>query len=57
MTQITLPPLLTWVLNQERIITDPKTFNDFDDYDNYTTVDSTMPSAVFNIFCTVVYVE
>jgi len=38
-------------------ITDPKTFNDFDDYDRYTTVDSTMPSAVFNVSCRVHYVN
>ncbi len=38
-------------------LTDARTFNDFDDYDNYTTVDSSMPSAVFTIFCTVVYVN
>ena len=38
-------------------ITDPKTFNDFDDYDNYTTVESTMPSAIFNVSCKVVYVN
>jgi hypothetical protein len=38
-------------------ITDPKTFNDFDDYDNYTTVDSTMPSAIFDISCKVNYVN
>jgi hypothetical protein len=39
------------------VITDPKTFNDFDDYDNYATVDSTMPSAVFNVLCKVNYVN
>ncbi len=32
------------------------TFNDFDDFDGYSTVDSTMPSAVFNILCEVDYV-
>ena len=31
-------------------------FNDFDDYNGYTKVDSTMPSAVFDIQCTVCYV-
>jgi hypothetical protein len=39
------------------VITDPKTFNDFDDYDNYTYVDSTMPSAIFNVLCKVNYVN
>ena len=33
------------------------TFNDFDDFDGYTRVDSTMPSAIFNIGCTIDYVN
>jgi hypothetical protein len=33
------------------------TFNDFDDFDGYTKRDSTMPSAVFDILCSVVYVK
>lgn len=33
------------------------TFDDFDDYNGYTRRDSTMPSAVFDIACEVVYVE
>ena len=33
------------------------TFNDFDDFDGFTRVDSTMPSAIFNIGCTVDYVN
>lgn len=32
-------------------------FNDFDDYNGYTKIDSTMPSAVFKIACTVNYVD
>ena len=32
-------------------------FNDFDDYNHYTKTDSTMPSAVFKITCSVVYVD
>ncbi len=32
-------------------------FNDFDDFNNYTKTDSTLPSAVFNIKCRVVYME
>ncbi|MFH0735485.1 MAG: hypothetical protein V1773_13605 [bacterium] len=32
-------------------------FNDFDDYNNLTKVDSTLPSAVFNISCSVCYVN
>lgn len=38
-------------------ITNPRTFDDFDDYNEYTTVDSTMPSAIFNVSCRVVYVN
>jgi hypothetical protein len=32
------------------------TYNDIDDYNNYTRVDSTLPSAVFNVKCKVDYV-
>jgi MSHA pilin protein MshD len=32
------------------------TFNDFDDYNGFTKRDSTMPSAIFDISCQVVYV-
>ncbi len=35
---------------------DPSTFNDIDDYNGYTRIDSTMPSAIFKIRCTVNYV-
>jgi len=35
----------------------PETFNDYDDFNNYTNVDSTMPSAFFTIKCTVDYVD
>jgi MSHA pilin protein MshD len=31
-------------------------FNDFDDFNNFAKVDSSMPSAPFNILCKVVYV-
>ena len=34
----------------------PATFNDIDDYDGYTKIDSTMPSAIFKIRCSVNYV-
>jgi hypothetical protein len=37
--------------------TSPETFNDYDDFHNYTNVDSTMPSALFTIKCTVDYVD
>jgi hypothetical protein len=33
------------------------TFNDFDDFHGYTKVDSSMPSAVFDISCEVFYVH
>ncbi len=33
------------------------TFNDFDDFNGFTKRDSTMPSAVFDIECSVVYVK
>lgn len=33
------------------------TFDDFDDYNNFTKRDSTMPSAIFDISCQVVYVD
>lgn len=33
------------------------TFNDFDDYNGFTNRDSTMPSAIFDIKCQVVYVD
>jgi hypothetical protein len=35
----------------------PKTFNDFDDYNNYATTDSSMPTAIFNVACKVNYVN
>lgn len=38
-------------------ISNPLTFNDFDDYDNYAAVDSTMPSAIFHVSCRVGYID
>lgn len=35
----------------------PVTFNDFDDFNNYIRVDSSMPSAVFTIRCKVGYIN
>jgi hypothetical protein len=32
-------------------------FDDFDDYNGYTFVDSTMPTALFNYKCTVQYID
>jgi len=34
-----------------------ETFNDFDDYDGFTRRDSTMPSAIFDLACEVVYIS
>jgi hypothetical protein len=36
---------------------DPVTFNDFDDYNGYTGIDSSMPSAIFNFGCRVTYIN
>jgi len=36
---------------------DPKTFNDFDDYNGYSGEDTTMPTAVFDFSCRVCYVN
>lgn len=36
---------------------DYDTWDDFDDFNNYTFVDSSMPSAIFNVDCEVVYVD
>jgi hypothetical protein len=47
---------LTSVLGPETGETE-STFDDFDDYNNFTKRDSTMPSAIFDISCQVVYVE
>jgi MSHA pilin protein MshD len=37
--------------------TDASTFNDFDDYNNFTGVDSTMPSAIYNFSSQVCYIN
>jgi len=47
---------LTSVLGPETGETED-TFDDFDDYNGFTKRDSTMPSAIFDISCQVVYVE
>jgi len=38
---------------------DPRTYNDFDDYDGYSTIDTTMAkqTAIFDIACSVNYVN
>lgn len=61
----------TMYINDLSLLTDPQklgceagedgndisTFNDFDDFNNYTKVDSSMPSAIFQISCKVGYVQ
>ena len=47
---------LSPVLGKESGETRPD-FDDFDDFNNYFEVDSTMPSAVFDINCSVEYVD
>ena len=44
------------LLGPEAGETSDSLFNDFDDYDGFTKRDSTMPSAIFDITCEVVYV-
>ena len=36
---------------------DYDTWDDFDDFNGYTFVDSSMPSAIFNVECEVVYID
>ena len=36
---------------------DYDTWDDFDDFNNYTFIDSSLPSAFFNIECEVVYID
>jgi hypothetical protein len=52
---VTLLSQLSSVLGPESGETE-ETFNDFDDYHGFTKRDSTMPSAIFDIACEVVYV-
>jgi MSHA pilin protein MshD len=44
-------------IDSGEVATDARTFNDFDDYDAYTGIDSTMPSAVFSFSSTVNYIN
>ena len=39
------------------ISTKSSTFDDFDDYNGYAAIDSSMPTAPFNISCTVKYIN
>ena len=39
------------------VATNRFTFSDFDDYNGYVTVDSTMPSAIYHLSCRVAYVD
>lgn len=47
-----LNPDSTW-----EILDSLETYDDFDDYHNYTTIDSTMPSAVFDVSSQITYVN
>ncbi len=38
-------------------LTDPRTFNDFDDYKNYAKTENSMPTAIFHLSCDVYYVD
>lgn len=53
----TFTPANALGVDSGEVVTDPLTFNDFDDYDNYTAVDSTMPSAIYDLSCRVCYVD
>jgi hypothetical protein len=44
-------------IDSGEVITDSRTFNDFDDYDGFSGIDSTMPSAIFNFSSSVNYVN
>ncbi len=44
-------------IDSGEVATDARTFNDFDDYNGFTGIDSTMPSAIFNYSSTVGYVD
>jgi hypothetical protein len=54
-TNVTSLTQLSSVLGPETGETED-TFDDFDDYNGFTKRDSTMPSAIFDISCQVVYV-
>jgi len=54
-TNVTALTQLSSVLGPETGETEV-TFDDFDDYNGFTKRDSTMPSAIFDISCQVVYV-
>ena len=47
---------LAGILGPESGETD-STFDDFDDYNGFTKRDSTMPSAIFDVSCEVVYIH
>jgi hypothetical protein len=44
-------------LDSGEVITNAFTFDDFDDYKGYQTIDNSMPTAIFNILCDVNYVD
>lgn len=44
-------------IDSGEVATDSRTFNDFDDYDGFSGIDSTMPSAIFSFSSSVNYVN
>ncbi len=55
---VTMPNQLTKAMNLGPGVGETyDTFNDFDDFNGYTKVDSSMPSAVFDIYCEVFYIN
>lgn len=53
--QLTTVDLLKWDDGENQY--DRKTFDDFDDFNTYSYTDSSMPSAIFDVSCKVVYVN
>lgn len=52
-----LTPVSNLGIDAGEILDSTHTYNDFDDFNGYSVVDSSMPSAVFNISSTVCYVD
>jgi hypothetical protein len=52
-------PIENLGIDSGEVITDPKTFNDFDDYHGYSNSDTTMANqtAIFDISCNVNYIN
>jgi len=50
-------PAVNLGIDSGEVANNPRTFNDFDDYNGYSGIDSTMPSAIFSFYSTVDYVD